>query len=113
MKDSWFGDSYDIVKRYFISALKTIGYQVVFDPDFMIEMNEVRRFYHFVGASDQHESNSRKIAVIPDPDTGTGEKRKRTHVSLSYIIEKTDDYDIVLTFDQSFNRSVAKDKQIN
>ena len=70
MKDSWFGDSYDIVKRYFISELKEIGYHVVFDPRFMTEMNEVEQFYRFVGASDQCENQKEKSAVFLDPDTG-------------------------------------------
>ncbi len=112
MRDSWFGDSYDIVKRYFIGELKAIGYQVVFDPSFMVNMREKKRFYHFIGAAEKYENKSEKTAIVLDPDTGIGKGRKQTHVSLSYIIEKTDHHDIVLTFDQSFSRSVPKDDQM-
>ena len=113
MKDSWFGDSYDIVKRYFIGELKAIGYQVVFDLDFMTEMNEAEQFYRFVGVLEQHEDKTGKTAIVLDPDTGIGKKRKKaTHVSVNCIIEKTNAHEIVLVFDQSFSRSMAKDEQM-
>ncbi|MCG8349098.1 MAG: hypothetical protein MI924_15110 [Chloroflexales bacterium] len=113
MKDSWFGDSYDIVKRYFISELKAIGYHVVFDPSFMTEMNDAEQFYRFVGASDLHEGKTGKTAIVLDPDTGIGKKRRKTtHVSVACIVEKTDKYNIVPTFDQSFSWSTSNQKQM-
>ena len=109
MKDSWFGDSYDIVKRYFISELKEIGYHVVFDPKFMTEMNEVEQFYRFVGASDQRENQKEKSAVFLDPDTGIGTKSKKTtHITISAVMEKMDEYDVVIVFDQSFGWNETK-----
>ena len=32
MKLDWFGDSYDIVKRFFVEVLSGLGYAVYVDP---------------------------------------------------------------------------------
>jgi len=31
MKSDWFGDSYDIVKRFFVAELRALGYTVYLD----------------------------------------------------------------------------------
>ena len=109
MKDSLFGDSYDIVKRFFISELKAIGYHVMLDPHFTSAMKEEKQFYHFVGASDQPGNKETKTAVFLDPDTGINANYSGiTHVSPSYIIKTMNTCDIVLIFDQSFGRNEIK-----
>jgi hypothetical protein len=75
MNPQWFGDSFDIVKKYFVENLKEIGYHVVVDPLLTGEWNGFeQKFYHFLGASLLREPYSEKSALLLDPDTGIGKK---------------------------------------
>ena len=51
MNPQWFGDSFDIVKRFFIANIREMGYQVFVDPMFTGEWNGLEnKFYDFLGA---------------------------------------------------------------
>ncbi len=106
MNPEWFGDSFDIVKRYFVENIKSIGYHVVIDPmltgDWVgIEEN----FYHLIGASPSRENSDGKSALLLDPDTGIGQVMTEKHVTIEIIASQLKDHDIVFSFDQSFSRT--------
>lgn len=49
MNPEWFGDSYDIVKRYFISLLNDNGYKVFVNPMFTGNYQGIENsFYHLL-----------------------------------------------------------------
>ena len=54
MNAEFFGDSYDLVKRFFCQELKELGYKVWIDPMFPknvpIEEQYQAGFFRFVGA---------------------------------------------------------------
>jgi len=105
MNPQWFGDSFDIVKRYFIESLKTIGYHVVVDPMLTAEWNGCEeRFFHFLGASPLGQATNEKTALLLDPDTGIGNKETAKHVTIATIASHLKNYEIVFSFDQSFSR---------
>jgi len=106
MNPQWFGDSSDIVKRYFVENLKEIGYHVVVDPMLTGEWNGLeQKFYHFLGVSPLCESNSNKSALLLDPDIGIGKKMTKQHVTIDMIASHLENHKIVFTFDQSFSRA--------
>jgi hypothetical protein len=51
MQDSYFGDSYDIVKRFFVRLLTENGFPVVFEPEHLHSMQDADAFLSFVGAT--------------------------------------------------------------
>ena len=72
MNPQWFGDSYDIVKRYFIENLKAIGYHVVVDPMLTGGWNGLEEnFYHFLGASPLGQASSKKLVTFKSVRMGT------------------------------------------
>ena len=106
MNPQWFGDSYDIVKRYFIENLKAIGYHVVVDPMLTGGWNGLEEnFYHFLGTSPLGEASSKKLALLIDPDTGIGKKRTKQHVTIAIIATHLQNHEVVFSFDQSFSRA--------
>ena len=108
MNPHWFGDSFDIVKRYFIENLKIIGYQVVVDPMLTGEWQGVEdRFYHFLGALPLCREAGEKTALFLDPDTGIGKKDTAQHITINTISLHLENYEIVFSFDQSFSRGVS------
>lgn len=51
MNPKWFGDSFDIVKRYFVGVLKDAGFNVYVDPMFTGDGQVIENEFHaFVGA---------------------------------------------------------------
>jgi len=105
MNPQWFGDSFDIVKRYFVENLKTVGYHVVVDPMLTGEWNGVEdRFYHFLGVSPLGQLYDGRTALLLDPDTGIGKKETKRHVTITTIAAHLKNYEIVFSFDQSFSR---------
>ena len=51
MNAKWFGDSFDIVKKFFLRHLREDGYVVYVDPMFTGRWQGLeRRFYQFLGA---------------------------------------------------------------
>lgn len=114
MNPQWFGDSFDIVKRFFVENLNAIGYHVVVDPMLTGEWNGLEHeFYQFLKAYPLTEKSSSKSALLLDPDTGVGRKKSKQHVTIKCIADQLLHYDVVFSFDQSFPRGgKATDKII-
>jgi len=100
----WFGDSFDIVKRFFIENLNAIGYHVIVDPMLTGEWHEVEQFYKFLKADPLSKESTSKSALLLDPDTGIGGKKSKRHVTIKCIAKQLLKYDVVFSFDQSFSR---------
>jgi hypothetical protein len=106
MKPEYFGDSYDIVKRFFVEILSASGYHVNVNPMLRGEWNgREKDFYRFIKASpDPNNIPGQKKALLIDPDTGISERKTVRHVTVECIAESLLDHDIVCSFDQSFQR---------
>jgi hypothetical protein len=105
MNPQWFGDSFDIVKRFFVENLNEIGYHVVVDPMLTGEWNGVEHdFYKFLKAYPLTDKFIGKTALLLDPDTGIGKKKTHQHVTINCIVEQLSKHELVFSFDQSFSR---------
>ena len=115
MNPKWYGDSYDIVKRFFVKALKELGYYVYIDPMFTDDETEIRvQFIKLIGAeilSDKSPVEDRK-AILIDPDTGIGKKRTPKHILMKDLVNMMGKYSIVFAFDQSFSRGKDDKEQM-
>jgi hypothetical protein len=118
MNALWFGDSYDIVKRFFVDQLRTLGYEVFVDPMPTEEKEWVPyedRFLRLMVARHvrSHKGASHS-ALLLDPDTGVTSSRtarhantdRRKHSSIGDIKSELHRHEIVFAFDQSFSRAV-------
>ncbi|OPL10878.1 MAG: hypothetical protein AVO38_04650 [delta proteobacterium ML8_D] len=115
MNPNWFGDSYDIVKKYFINILKSTGYEIYIDPMFTGDWDgKEKDFINFLGArlSTDIKDPLEKSALFIDPDTGIKEKTSPRHIDFNRIITEVEKYEIVFCFDQSFSRSLSNYEQI-
>lgn len=114
MNPQWFGDSFDIVKRFFVENLNEIGYHVVVDPMLTGEWNGLEnKFYKLLKASPLSKNIKTKSALLLDPDTGVGRKRTKQHVTIKCIVNQLSKYDIVFSFDQSFSRAGSATEKMN
>jgi len=107
MNPQWFGDSFDIVKRFFIANLRETGYQVFVDPMLTGEWNGLEnKFYDFLGAAplESLATSSGRTALFLDPDTGIAPKPTKQHVTVRMIVNYLQEHEIVFSFDQSFSR---------
>lgn len=107
MNPSYFGDSYDIVKRFFCTELATLGYTVVARPMFTGTWNGTeQRFLRFIGATEQADASraSHQTALFFDPDTGVRAKSSRKHASFDELAQGTENHALAFAFDQSFSR---------
>ena len=105
MNPQWFGNSFDIVKRFFVENLNEIGYHVVVDPMLTGEWNGLEhKFYKVLKAHPLNEKSIIKSALLLDPDTGVGSKKTKQHVTIKCIAEQLLKHDVVFSFDQSFSR---------
>jgi hypothetical protein len=88
----WFGDSFDIVKRFFIKILKDAGYEVYVEPMFTgdWEDNE-HRFISFIGVN-EGTPTSHKSALFIDPDTGIGNRTTSRHITICCGQVKSDTF---------------------
>ena len=116
MNPAWFGDSYDIVKRFFVDVLKRTGYSVTVDPMFTGTWQQIEEpFHRFIGAeqlSDAEWLRSRTVLLL-DPDTGVGANATRRHVTLGRIVEELERFEIVFSFDQSFSRGQSAEEKMS
>ena len=114
MNGAWFGDSYDIVKRFFVGELQSLGYRVCVDPmpsgDWESHEAAFLRFVGVIHVRDAEET--RQSALLIDPDTGIGNRPSRKHASLDAIVAHLQRHEIVMVFDQSFSRSGVAAEQI-
>jgi hypothetical protein len=107
MNPEWFGDSFDIVKRYFVGALKEVGFTVYVDPMFTGDGESIEeQFLAFLGAQRHkgEKASGAKTALLLDPDTGVGKRGTTKHVTLGDIKKALKNYSVVFSFDQSFSR---------
>ncbi len=98
------GDSYDLVKRFFCSALAALGYEVVVDPMFTGEWNgHEETYYRLIGARPLRKSTtSRPTALFVDPDTGVRKAAGKRYVSFDRMVAELQNHELVFVFDQSF-----------
>ena len=107
MNPTYFGDSYDLVKRFFCRELSLLGYSVAVDP--MLtgawSTNE-QEFYRLIGAEPiaGEGTISTRAALFLDPDTGINAKGGRQHASFDRLAREATSYELVFAFDQSFSR---------
>ncbi|MEK7811429.1 MAG: hypothetical protein AAB278_06400 [Pseudomonadota bacterium] len=109
MHPMWFGDSYDIVKRFFIEALTSLGYTVYVDPmltEKWRSKDDEIKYYQLLNAKPMDYVDSTKMpkALFLDPDTGVKSGHSKHHVAFDVIAKNLDDFDILISFDQSFSR---------
>jgi hypothetical protein len=115
MNPQWFGDSFDIVKRFFIDNIREMGYQVFIDPMLTGEWNRLEnKFYDFIGAVPLKNlpTSSGRTALFLDPDKGIAPKQTKQHVTIRKIIDYLQKHEIVFSFDQSFSRGVNASEQM-
>jgi hypothetical protein len=115
MNPQWFGDSYDIVKRFFCERLAALGYTIYVEPMLTGEWGGVEAdFYRFLGVRHTEECRSSNIhsAILIDPDTGISSRPSSRHVSPEQIMQRLEKYGIVFVFDQSFSRGSGAEAQI-
>ena len=116
MNRKFFGDSYDLVKRFFIQQLSELDYAV--HADLLLTgdwgENEVafRKLVGLGASPSGPESRNYRKALFLDPDTGVRETRGRRHVSYERLAGEVETYDLVLAFDQSFARGSDSDALI-
>lgn len=102
MKDDYFGDSFDIVKRFFVRQLRSSGFTVTIDPRYLEDMAKADEFVSFVGACAQHEPARNDAVLFLDPDTGIGNGSKRSHVTTQEVANLAGSYAGIMCYDQSF-----------
>lgn len=114
MNEKWFGDSYDIVKRFFVEALRELGYVVLVDPMLTGNWSSINSsFLRFLKAEHIEDAAiSGRTALLLDPDTGIGKKPSKRHTTLAAIAAKLYQHSVVFVFDQSFSRERDAVKQI-
>ena len=108
MNPMWFGDSYDIVKRFFVSAIKDMGYTVYVEPMFTGDPSNIQdKFPEFIGAKirSDNPSSAEESAIFIDPDTGIHKKKSKRHITINDFVNLLNSYKIVFSFDQSFPRN--------
>lgn len=108
MNPKWFGDSFDIVKRFFAFSLRDLDYDVFVDPMLTGEWDgDEERLYRFLGMRPVEEYRSSESAIFLDPDTGIGANASARHTTISKIFDLLGTHEIVFSFDQSFSRGDA------
>ena len=106
MNPKYFGDSYDIVKRFFCAELRGAGYSVMAVPMFTGEWGDQKQiFLRFIGAALQPDSHgSDRTALFIDPDTGVGARASGRHITVENLTQLAQKHSLVFAFDQSFSR---------
>lgn len=107
MNGDWFGDSYDVVKRFFAEVLTSMGHAVYVDPMPTGEWASTEHGYlHFLRVQHIRDFTSdHKSALLLDPNTGVGKPSSRDHVTIEYIVRRLETHEVVWAFDQSISRS--------
>jgi len=97
MNPTFFGDSYDLVKRFFCRELESLGYFVVIDPMLTGSWDgREHEFYRLVGVTpDAKQLTSTRSALLLDPDTGINEKGGSQHVSFDRLAQEASKYEVV------------------
>lgn len=106
MNPAYFGDSYDIVKRFFCTELSVLGYAVAIQPMFTGAWNGAENeFFRFIGVQqhDAESNHSKRTALLFDPDTGVHRTASRRHISIDQLAQAATKHSLVFSFDQSFS----------
>jgi hypothetical protein len=107
MNPKYYGDSYDLVKRFFCREIGALGYSVEVDAMLTGAWNGAEsNFYRLIGAAalGNHKADGGHRALLLDPDTGVKHSASRQHVSFARIAQETKAFRLVFSFDQSFSR---------
>jgi hypothetical protein len=106
MNSKFLGDSYDIVKRFVVEAVDSLGYSVYVDPMPTGDWAPSEAaFLRLVGARHVREHAAvGKSALLLDPDTGIGVRASRRHTTPEHIVSHFARHALVIAFDQSFSR---------
>jgi hypothetical protein len=111
MNPIFFGDSFDLVKRFFCGEFRALGYEVRVDPMFTGEWRESKhQFFCLIGARplDETSPKTTRRALFFDPDTGVDNKGSARHVSTERLARETSNHELVFSFDQSFSRQLKQ-----
>ena len=114
MHPQWFGDSYDVVKRFFVEVLSDAGFETFVDPMLTSDWDGIEAdFYRFLKAKPlETYEGGRNVALFLDPDTGVGKRPSPQHTTVPLMAEKLSEFPIVFSFDQSFSRGKDSRAQI-
>lgn len=112
MNPDWFGDSYDIVKRFFVGTLKREGFSVFVNPMFTGDWKGLEdSFYSFIDALPYPTGEiPGPSAVLLDPDTGIGKTKTERHMTVRDVADEATKFSIVFCFDQSFSRGQPQEQ---
>ena len=112
MRPQWFGDSFDIVKRFFACVLSDAGFQLTIDGRYSGDWNGAESAFEAFVKPDR-VANQRYSALLIDPDTGIGRTRTEKHVTITEIVGELSIFDLVFVFDQSFSRRESPKSQMS
>lgn len=107
MNPAFFGDSYDLVKRFFCVEISSLGYSIAINPMFTGDWSGTENaFYRLLGAEPNGKvlSDAKPRALFLAPDTGVKQKGSKQHVSFARLAQETKKFQLVFSFDQSFSR---------
>jgi hypothetical protein len=108
MNPEFLGDSYDLVKRFFVHEFRALGYEVAVDPLFTGDWaeGEEEAFHRLIDVKHRKElpSTGDRTALFLDPDTGVKGRATRRHVSYDRLAHEAAKHRLVFAFDQSFSR---------
>jgi hypothetical protein len=106
MNPKWFGDSFDIVKRFFIEQLCSMDYHVSINPMLTGDWSGLESdFYRLLKVPPINADFKKKSALFLDPDTGIGKRKTKKHITVEILVSHLKNYDMVFSFDQSFSFS--------
>ncbi|MBI9015527.1 MAG: hypothetical protein JEZ08_25135 [Clostridiales bacterium] len=104
MKKTWFGDTYDIAKRFMIEAAKNLfKSEVDIDPMLNDNFENINMYYKFLNGT-PIEKNSGSLLFI-DPDKGVAKKDSTEHINYKKIQMHAMNYKMIMIYDQSFSRA--------
>jgi hypothetical protein len=118
MNPQFLGDSYDLVKRFFILELQSLGYIVEIDPMFTgsWKSGEEDAFCRLLGLHSTIQPEATKKlqrSLFLDPDTGLNERGGMRHASLEQVAREVQKHELVFAFDQSFSRQTSPLDEMN
>jgi hypothetical protein len=113
MNPKYFGDSYDLVKRFFCRELSLLGYSVTVDPlpTGKWSASSVESYHRLIGADAKVSDReiSKRTALFLDPDTGINQKGSKAHARFDLLAQEAAIYELVFAFDQSFSRQIKSE----
>ena len=110
MNPAFLGDSYDLVKRFFVLELQSLGYTVAIDPMFTGDwMGREGDFHRLLALKSRRLPDGRtmKRCLFLDPDTGLNERGGKQHASFERVAREAQENELVFAFDQSFSRQAS------